>query len=79
MNFHFLQGILTGINMMCYYLGVLYTPLGDALTIIYTSPIFTMVFSLIFLRIRVGMWKITLGIVLMVRMKNFVKFSNFKN
>ena len=30
------QGVLAGLNMMCSYLGVLYIPLGDALTIIYT-------------------------------------------
>merc|ERR1712012_678945 len=28
-------GILTGLNMMCTYLGVLYIPLGDAMKIIF--------------------------------------------
>ena len=59
-------GILTGLNMMCTYLGVLYIPLGDAMTIIYTAPIFTMVFSSIFLRIRQGIWKIFFALILMI-------------
>jgi drug/metabolite transporter (DMT)-like permease len=60
------QGVLAGLNMMCSYLGVLYIPLGDALTIIYTAPIFTMIFSYIFLRIRQGFWKMSLDIILMI-------------
>ena len=40
--------------------------LGDAMTIIYTAPIFTMVFSLIFLRIRQGIWKIFFALILMI-------------
>jgi len=59
-------GILAGMNMMCSYLGVLYIPLGDALTIIYTGPIFTMLFSFLFLRIRQGLWKISCACCLMV-------------
>jgi len=67
------SGILAGMNMMCSYLGVLYIPLGDALTIIYTGPMFTMIFSFLFLRIRQGLWKISFtsllipGIILVVR------------
>ena len=60
------QGVLAGLNMMCSYLGVLYIPLGDALTIIYTAPIFTMIFSYIFLRTRQGLWKVSLAILLMI-------------
>ena len=40
--------------------------LGDALTIIYSGPIFTMIFSFLFLRIRQGLWKISFGIILMI-------------
>ena len=39
---------------------------GDALTIIYTGPIFTMLFSFLFLRIRQGLWKISCACCLMV-------------
>jgi len=58
--------ILTGMNIMCSYLGVLYLDLGDAMTIIYTGPIFTMIFSFLFLRIRQGLWKISFAGLLMV-------------
>ena len=39
---------------------------GDAMTIIYTGPIFTMIFSFLFLRIRQGLWKISFAGLLMV-------------
>jgi len=58
--------ILTGMNIMCSFLGVLYLDLGDAMTIIYTGPIFTMIFSFLFLRIRQGLWKISFAGLLMV-------------
>ena len=50
---------------MCSYLAVLYIPLGDALTIIYSGPIFTMTFSYCFLRIRQGPWKIFFALILL--------------
>lgn len=59
--------------MMCSYLAVLYIPLGDAMTLIYAGPIFTMTFAFLFLRIRQGPWKIffalvlVLGVILVVR------------
>merc|ERR1712156_1030961 len=52
------SGFLTGFNEHISYLGVLYVPIGDAMTIIFTAPIFTMIFSFIFLRLRQGIWKI---------------------
>ena len=61
----FFQATLSGLNMMCTYLGVLYIPLGDALTIIYAGPIFTMIFSFLFLRIKQGLWKISFAMILM--------------
>ena len=36
------------------------------MTIIYTAPIFTMIFSFIFLRIRQGLWKIFFALLLMI-------------
>lgn len=59
--------------MMCSYLAVLYCPLGDDLTVIYTCPIFTMLFSFLILKIRQGLWKILFafclitGVILVVR------------
>jgi len=60
------SGFLTGFNEHISYLGVLYVPLGDAMTIIFTAPIFTMIFSFIFLRIRQGLWKIFFAFVLII-------------
>ena len=52
--------------MMFSYLAVLYCPLGDAMTVIYSGPIFTMLFSYLFLRIRQGLWKIFFALILLV-------------
>ena len=59
--------------MMFSYLAVLYCPLGDAMTVIYSGPLFTMLFSYLFLRIHQGLWKISfaliliLGVILVIR------------
>jgi len=60
------SGFLTGFNEHISYLGVLYVPIGDAMTIIFTAPIFTMIFSFIFLRLRQGIWKIIFAFILIV-------------
>ena len=52
--------------MMFSYLAVLYCPLGDAMTVIYSGPLFTMLFSYLFLRIRQGLWKILFALILIV-------------
>lgn len=52
--------------MMFSYLAVLYCPLGDAMTVIYSGPLFTMLFSYLFLRIRQGLWKIFFALILLV-------------
>ena len=51
--------------MMCFFLGVLYIPLGDGMTIVYAGPFFIMIFSFIFLGIKQSLWKISFAIVLM--------------
>ena len=48
------------------YLAVMYCPLGDAMTVIYSGPLFTMLFSYLFLRIRQGLWKIVFALILLV-------------
>ena len=45
-------------------IGILFA--GNAMTIIFTAPIFTMIFSFIFLRLRQGIWKICFAFVLIV-------------
>ena len=37
-----------------------FLPIGDALTIIFTEPLFTVLLSLIFLRVKIGVWKAAL-------------------
>ena len=57
--------VFAGLNTMSSYLGVLYIPLGFALTIlIYTAQIFTMIFSYILLRTRQGLRNISLAFLL---------------
>ena len=40
--------------------------LGTAMTIIYSAPIFTMIFSFVFLRIKQGLYKIFFALILIV-------------
>lgn len=57
-----LQAIFGAFRLYFNFTCLQYMPLGDALTIIFTEPLFTMVLSLIFLKIAMGPWKILLGI-----------------
>ena len=45
----FIQAVCIGIILLCTYTSFLYMPFGDAMTIIFTAPVFTMVLSRIFL------------------------------
>ena len=47
---------------------VRYMPIGDALTIVFTEPLWTLVLSKLVLKIRVGLWKIGFGISLILGM-----------
>ena len=50
--------------MILCFAAVTAIPIGDALTVVYSNPIFTMIFSAIFLGNRLRLYKITLGLVL---------------
>ena len=52
--------------MMFSYLAILYCPLGDAMTVIYSGPLFTMLFSYLFQRIPQGLWNIFFALILIV-------------
>jgi drug/metabolite transporter (DMT)-like permease len=41
-----------------------FMPLGDALTLVFTEPLWTIILSKLVLRIRIGWWKTLFGIVL---------------
>merc|ERR1711983_38293 len=60
----FFQGFCAGIIMILCFAAVTAIPIGDALTVVYSNPIFTMIFSAIFLGNRLRLYKITLGLVL---------------
>ena len=47
---------------------VRYMPIGDALTIVFTEPLWTLVLSKLFLKIRIGLWKVGWGIALLFGM-----------
>ena len=47
---------------------VRYMPIGDALTIVFTEPLWTLVLSKFILKIRIGLWKIGWGIALLLGM-----------
>ena len=47
---------------------VRYMPIGDALTIVFTEPLWTLVLSKLFLKIRIGLWKVGWGIALLLGM-----------
>ena len=58
--FVLVQAVFGALRLYCNFTCLQYMPLGDALTLIFTEPLFTMVFSLIFLRIGIGFWKLLL-------------------
>ena len=60
--FVFFQAVFGAARLYMNFLCLSYMPLGDALTIIFTEPLFTIVLSLIFFRIGIGFFKIVLGL-----------------
>ncbi len=79
-----LQGLLGGAMVLCVFFGVLYMPLGDALTIIFSVPLFTMLFSRIILGTRLNNYKIVCGLclvagVVLVARPPFLFQDNYDN
>jgi len=56
----FSSGARVGLTFAC----LEYLPIGDALTIIFSEPLWTLVLSKIFLKTRIGWWKFTFAFVL---------------
>ena len=50
--------------MLLGLIAVTFIPIGDAITVIYFAPFFTMIFAAIFLKHRLGLYKIIFGILL---------------
>ena len=62
----FIQATSTGGILLCSYLSILHMPFGDALTIIFTSPIFTMMISTVYLKERCKCFKVLCAVTLFV-------------
>ena len=63
-----LQGLFTGLRILFTFSSVLYMPLGDALTIVFTEPLWTILLSRIILSIKISAWKILFGCLLVCGM-----------
>jgi len=59
-----LQGLIGGLRILLQFACVLYMPLGDALTIVFTEPLWTILLSRIILSIRISAWKMIFGCLL---------------
>ena len=60
----FVQAICSGMILFCCYISILYMPLGDAMTIVFTSPVFTMVLSKVFLKDTCKLYKVICAMIL---------------
>ena len=55
-----LQAVLSALRLYVSYAMLAYLPLGDAVTIMFVEPLFTLVFSFLFLRLSASLWRILL-------------------
>ena len=63
-----LKGVFGGAKTLFQFACVLYMPIGDALTIVFTEPLWTLIFSKFILKIRIGVWKWVFGLFLLLGM-----------
>ena len=59
--FMLLQAVVGGFRLYFNFTSLAYMPLGDALTLVFTEPLFTVVLSFIILRIGITVWKALLS------------------
>jgi len=64
--FVLLQGVLSGIRVGLTFVSLQFIPIGDALTIIMTEPIWTLILSKMFLKTPIGIWKLGFSCSLLV-------------
>ena len=75
----YIQGIVGCLTVTCIFIGFARLPVGDAATIIFSSPIFVMIFSHVILREHCGLYRVfvisllLLGVVLIARPPFLVK------
>ena len=63
-----LQGLVGAVRLYLNFSCLAFLPLGDALTIIFTEPLFTMIFSCIAFRYKVGICQVSLAFGLLAGM-----------
>jgi len=56
------QGLLNGVRVGLTFLSMKYLPIGDALTIKLTEPIWTLLIAKIFLKTPMGLWKLAFSV-----------------
>ena len=66
--FTWLQGICSGVRLLLQLACLHYLPLGDALTLIFTEPLWTVVASKLVLGTRIGPWKFFFALLLLTGM-----------
>jgi len=59
-----LQGLLSGGRVFLQFACLSFMPLGDALTLVFTEPLWTIILSKIILKIDIGWWKTIFGMFL---------------
>jgi len=63
-----LQGLFGGARILFQFACVQYMPIGDALTIVFTEPLWTLILSKLLLKVRIGAWKVAFGLLLIAGM-----------
>jgi len=63
-----LQGVLSGGRVFLQFACLSFMPLGDALTLVFTEPLWTIILSKLILKIDIGWWKSLFGLFLITGM-----------
>ena len=63
-----MQGLFGGARILFQFACVQYMPIGDALTIVFTEPLWTLILSKLLLKVRIGAWKVAFGLLLIAGM-----------
>ena len=61
-----LQGLCNGVSTMGFYIAISNMPLGDAMSIIFSTPLPTMIFARLFFGQRLRLYKITCAVLLIL-------------
>ena len=70
---HSFQGLINASIIFTCYLAVLNIPIGDALAIIFSSPVFTLILTFIILGHRHSLWKIIFAFIVFIGVVMIIK------